>query len=573
MKVPAYEGMTLEEFVKQPYIIQFYAKTYPFFESKIRGIPFIRIGKRVRSGFAVFHLDSRRIHDLIDLIGTSYIEMYPYPMTLLGRSSLEASTVIQVQRHPALDLRGRGTLIGIIDTGIDFTKETFMFEDGTSKIRYLWDQTIEGNAPGDFLIGSEYTNEQLNRALRSNTPHSYIPSVDTVGHGTFLASVAAGREDSEYVGAAPDAELLVVKLRRMQENLSDIFLVPRSQENVFSSADIMLAIDYMLDKSYELEMPLVICLGVGTTLAGSDGFEVLEQYIDSVSKFSGVCICTAAGNESNTGHHTSGSISAVNSTYTMQVQVPQNANSFIINAFVNPPDRMSVSLKSPLGEIVPRAIAMPTHRTETSLVLERTRIEIVYFFPLSPIGDQFIHIRFFNPTPGLWDVVFHGDIILYGRVNAWLPTTGLISPGIKFLTPNPNMTIVTPSTAMGGISVGAYDDRNDSLYVNSSWGPTRRNLQKPDLVAPGVGVTGVFPMGSGTMTGTSVATAITAGACALMMQWGIVERNDISLDTSRIKSFLIRGCRRDANIEYPSPQWGYGKLDLFNTFRNLRGVL
>jgi len=93
---------------------------------------------------------------------------------------------------------------------------------------------------------------------------------------------------------------------------------------------------------------------------------------------------------------------------------------------------------------------------------------------------------------------------------------------------------------------------------------------KPELVAPGVNVSGIFPTGPGTMTGTGVATAITAGACSLLLQWGIVERNDVSLNTYRVRTYLIRGCRRDQDIRYPDPRWGYGKLDLFNTFRQIR---
>jgi subtilisin family serine protease len=577
MSEPYYEKMPLSEFMNQPYVMQVYGKTYPFFEDMIKDSPFIQIGKRVRGGFAVFHVDSRRILELVELIGTTYYEMYPDPLTLLGRPSLEASTILQVHRQQGLELRGNGVLIGIIDTGIDYTKEVFQNEDMTSKIRYIWDQTVDctndGKGPADFGFGVEYTNEQINQALLAENPYDVVSSTDTVGHGTFLASVAAGRDTGEHIGAAPDADLLVVKLRRMQEPLTNIMLIPPSVEDVYSSADVMLAIDYMLDRAYELNMPLSICIGLGGSLGGIDGFEILEQYMDVVSKYNGICICTAVGNEGNVGHHASGIVPYTNATYTTSLRVPENANSFILHTYVNSPDRMSVSLKSPLGEIVPRAIAISGQRVHTRMVLERTRIEIVYFFPLTPSGDQLIHIKFINPTPGIWEITLYGDIILYGRFNAWLPTTGLITPGIHFLTPDPYTTVLIPGTSLGSITVGAYNDIDNGLYVSSSWGPTRRLLQKPDLVAPGVDVTGVFPMGSGRMTGTSVAAAITAGACALMLQWGVVDRNDISLDTTRIKALLIRGCRRERGRQYPSSQWGYGMLDLFNSFRNLRGVI
>ena len=276
------------------------------------------------------------------------------------------------------------------------------------------------------------------------------------------------------------------------------------------------------------------------------------------------------GNESNARHHTSGIIAGRNATSNIQFRVPENADNFSVNIWVNPSDRMSASVTSPTGEILPRVPATPILSIERRLILERATIIVEYFFPLGISGVQLITVRILNPTPGIWTITLYGDIIINGRFNAWLPMTGLLSPGIEFLIPDPYTTITVPATTAGCITCGAYNDRDGSLYVNSSWGPTRVMLNKPDLVAPGVGVTGVYPMGNGIMTGTSVAAAITAGACALMLEWGIVRQNNVSLNTYRIKSFLIRGCRRDENIQYPNSKWGFGKLDLFNTFRQLR---
>ena len=569
---PSYENMSLTEFINQPYVIQLYTHNGPAFENKIRHIPYIKLGKVVRGDYAVIYMDSRRVNDLIIDMGTASIELFPEALVPLGRASLEASNIIRVQQQPHLDLRGRGTLIGIIDTGIDYTKDAFLYEDGTSKIRYIWDQSIEGNGPDDFLFGGEYTNEQINHALQTDTPYDIVPSTDTVGHGTFLASVAASRQNSEFIGAAPDADLLVVKLRRMQKFFYNRYCIPESLENAFSTADVMLAIEYMIDRARRLGMPLAICIGLDSNMSGHDGFSVLSKYISVISLLSGICICTAAGNESNASHHTSGILPEANSAYDVQIRVPVNANSFMVQIFVDSPDRMSVSLKSPLGEIIPRAIARSGAITETKLVLERSKTIVEYYFPIAA-GVQLINIKIHHPTPGIWQVTLHGDIIVHGKFNMWLPITGKISPGIQFLTPDPYVTIVKPGTSTGSITSGAYNDRDNSLYTSSSWGPTRNLIVKPDLVAPGVDVAGIYPMGNGTMTGTSAATAITTGACALLLQWGIVGQNDVSINTNGIKSYLIRGCRREPNIRYPNNQWGYGKLDLLNTFMQFRGVL
>jgi len=216
--------------------------------------------------------------------------------------------------------------------------------------------------------------------------------------------------------------------------------------------------------------------------------------------------------------------------------------------WVNRSDRMSVSITSPIGEIVPRIPAQSELFIERKLILERSTVSVRYHFPLGASGIQLINMRIRNPTSGIWTITLYGDIIINGRFDAWLHITGLISPGIEFLVPDPYITVTVPSTTEGCITCGAYNDRNGSLLAESSWGPNRVMLNKPDLVAPGVNVTGVYPMGDGTMTGTGVATAITAGACALMLQWGIVEQNNVSLNTYRIKSFLIRGCKRDQDI-------------------------
>ena len=190
-EMPSYENMSLKEFAHQPDVIQLYAKYSINLENRIRNKPYIRIGKIVHGEFAIIYADSRRYKDLLRNLGTGYVETFPAPLGLLGRASLEASTITQVQEQPYLDLQGRGVLVGIIDTGIDYTKRAFQHLDGTSKIRYVWDQTIEGNSPTGYLFGSEYTNEQINQALKTDNPYDIVPSVDTV-RTRYIFSISCG---------------------------------------------------------------------------------------------------------------------------------------------------------------------------------------------------------------------------------------------------------------------------------------------------------------------------------------------------------------------------------------------
>ncbi|MCL2342161.1 MAG: peptidase, partial [Firmicutes bacterium] len=248
------------------------------------------------------------------------------------------------------------------------------------------------------------------------------------GHGTFLASLAASSENSEYRGSAPEAEIIVVKLKQIHKFFYDYFVFPESQENAYSSADLLLAIEYMISKSGELGMPISICIGLGTNMTGHDGYSVLEEYLSRVSLITGVCICVAAGNESNAKHHASGVLEGTNSTYDVQIRVPENADSFPIGVVVGPSDRMSVSITSPTGEVIPRAPARSVAITQTRLILERTTVIVQYFFPIARSGIQYIAIKLLTPTPGIWTITLYGDIILNGRFDVWLHMTGFLTP-------------------------------------------------------------------------------------------------------------------------------------------------
>jgi hypothetical protein len=233
-------------------------------------------------------------------------------------------------------------------------------------------------------------------------------------------------------------------------------------------------------------------------------------------------------------------------------------------------DRISVSLRSPTGEVINRVPAISGYTLTTRLILENASVSISYYFPLEGSGDQITIVRLLDATPGVWTITVYGDIIINGNINAWLPITGFVSPTVEFLSSDPYNTITSPANGFGAIRCGAYNSLRSSLYPRSSWGPTRLSPDAPDLVAPGFQVGGYYPTGYGTMDGTSAATAITAGACALMLQWGIVEGNDLGFCTPVIRAFLIRGCNRTDLIEYPNPQWGYGALNLLQTFSYMR---
>jgi subtilisin family serine protease len=556
-----------------PDTIDFIVRRSDYFEAFIDAEEEAVIAQQLGEGrLALAYASPLSFQNLWDTLGASFISSISLVLGLLDRASLEAASIIQVHQQPYLDLLGRGVIVGFVDTGIDYTQPTFIYEDGASKILYIYDQTGTGTPPEGFTIGTEYTNEQINLALGSDDPYSIVPHQDNSGHGTFLASIAAGRPVGDFIGAAPAADIIAVKMRKARPFYLERFAIPPEQENAYASSALIVGIEYILRKALELNRPVAICIGVGTNQGGHDGYTILEEYLANASNLRGVCICAAAGNESQARHHMQGIVGGEDESQNIDIKVGDQAGDIYISIWNNAADRMSVSVRSPTGELVSRVPARSGTRQITNLILERSRVLIEYYYPLEGSGAQVTVVKIYNATPGIWTITVYGDIILDGSFNAWLPLTGFVSPSVEFLAAAPYITITVPATMIGGISCGAYDSVENSLYALSSWGPTRLPVMAPDLVAPGVDVGGFYPYGYGDMSGTSVAAAITTGAGALMLQWGIVEGNDPVMSTYQIRAYLIRGCNRSESLTYPNTQWGYGSLNLLQSFRLMREV-
>lgn len=271
---------------------------------------------------------------------------------LLDLSSLEETGVTRIRNIPYLDLRGEGVLIGIIDTGIDYTHKAFLKTDGTSRIVSIWDQSIQGDNPPDGLFyGTEYTMEQINIALQSSDPSSVVPSFDEIGHGTFLAGIAAGNIDldNDFSGVAPNAELVVVKLKPAKQNLRSLYLLPEDavcyQEN-----DIMLGVKYLLEVAARLNRPISICIGLGTSQGAHDTNGLLSMYLSSVTQMDGVAVVIAAGNEGNSKHHFESLMRIGTNIETVDLIVGPAEQGFTIEIWGNPPAAYTTGVAAMLLE-------------------------------------------------------------------------------------------------------------------------------------------------------------------------------------------------------------------------------
>ncbi len=514
----------------------------------------------INSTFAIVHIYmDGECQEIIQEANLSHI---PHLYGPYARGALEASGIITFHDQPYVPLLGAGVLVGIVDSGIDYNDDIFKYENNTTKIKGLWDQTImEGPEPQGFSFGTVYTEEQINEALNSDDPLSIVPSVDETGHGTFLAGMAAGRQDpnSSFVGAAPDASLVVVKLKEAKQCLRRFYLVNEDAGSVYQNTDVILGIKYITDMAQKLQMPVAVIVGLGSNQGAHDGTSIMEAYIQSLAQRNGNAIIVASGNEANLEHHFRGQFTAEDEYKNIEIKVAPNESGFTFSIWSNAPDKISLSVTSPTGEIIERIPATLTAKEEIKLLLERTVLYIEYQLSEARTGDEAIFVRMEDPTEGIWTFTLYGDLIVNGRFDVWLPRKGWINEETQFLQPDPYTTVTDPSTTIGVITVGAYNHQTGSLYLPSGRGLTRDDAQKPDLVAPGVGVVGPLTDNRfGPMSGTSVSAAITAGAAALLMEWGIVQGNDPIMDTGDVRNYLIRGATRTKARNYPNSEWGYG---------------
>ena len=496
--------------------------------------------------------------DLIDrLTEFPQIEFVEKPKRLFFAVENEkrASCIPPVQR-PSLSLTGRGVLVGIIDSGIDYANPVFRNADGTTRIRNLWDQSLSENPPEGYLIGTEFSSDQINEALRQPTieqRRQIVPSQDTSGHGTAVAGVAAGNSE-EYRGVAYESDLIVVKL-----GLPRLNGFPRT-------AELMQAIDYVIRKALEYEQPIAINLSFGNTYGAHDGNSLLEQFIqDAANRWKNV-ICIGTGNEGNTAGHVSG-ILTENEQVEIELAVQENETGLNVQIWKAYYDLVDILLEAPSGvRIGPIQEILGSQRFR----IGETEILLYYGEPSPYTIDQEIYIDFLPRTDyitsGIWRIILVPREIISGNYALWLPSESVLNKGTAFLFPSVQGTLTIPSTAFRTIGVGAYNSATMTYADFSGRGSGARI--KPDLVAPGVNVRAPIPGGSfGEFSGTSFATSFVTGSAALLMQWGIVDGNDPFLYGEKVKAYFQRGARQILGFEeYPNQVVGYGALCVEDSF-------
>ena len=494
---------------------------------------------------------------------------------LMEQSSMIESGVIRLRNQSRLNLLGKDVIIGFVDTGIDYLHEVFKDARGETRILSIWDQSDNtGTPPKEFCYGSEYSRGQINEAILSDNPYDIVPEQDEEnGHGTFMAGIAAGSIiGDDFTGAAPESSIIAVKLRQAKNVLRDFYFVNESA-NAYSETDIMLGISYLVQRAIEEEKPLVICLGVGTSYGPHTSGTPLSQMLNVISDYVQIVVVTPTGNEANARHHYQGTIMKGTETDTVELRVGENEKGFLLELWGSQPDIFSVEIISPSGETVSRIQASNEEYHRLDFIFENTVIYLYYDIVETINGNQLITMRFENPSPGIWRIRVYDNNALSGNFHMWLPITEFLSSETYFINSSPYTTLTQPSSATNPISVGAYNHRDNSIWIDSGRGYAANGVVKPEIVAPGVNVYG--PRAGGThngyttRSGTSVAAAHAAGISALLFNWQLKQNVYSTANTLDVKSLLILGAKRESGRSYPNPEWGYGAVDIYNVFASL----
>ena len=520
---------------------------------------------------------------------TSYTySAVPKLYSLLDVTSMDAAGITPAGELPVLNNQGAGVIVGFVDTGINYTDSLFRNVDGSTRIIGIWDQTNNSDNSNNIenetakpisafsaLYGTQYTAEEINLALNSDNPASIVPTRDENGHGTFLASIAAGNRDERagFSGAAPQASIAMVKLKPAKQYLRDFYLI-RDGADAYQENDIMMGVSYLYFLARKYSMPLVVCIPLGTNIGSHMGMSRLGQYLNQVSLSNGSAVITAAGNETGARHHFRAVMDADTDEVTAELRVGEREAGFSMELWAENMGAYTVGFISPTGEVA-REISVPLRGENTvSFLLEQTQITVYTQIADVSAGSQFIFMRFENPMSGIWRILIRNSLDIRETFHIWLPVRGFITDETYFLRPDPDTIITDPGNARYPITVTAYDHTKNSIYIHASRGYSLSGRIKPDLAAPGVNILGASVSGRRLtrMSGTSVSAAHLAGAAAILLNWGVLNANYPYLNTPVLKSIFVRGAQRNPALTYPNREFGYGTLNLYEAFLHLRNL-
>lgn len=516
------------------------------------------------------------------------------------------------------NLTGKGVIIGIIDSGIDWKHPDFIKPDGTSRIIAIWDYFDEsfktsngkiGSEPpkldpkGDPLGGTVYTNAQINAALEEN---GTINSADNNGHGTAVAGTAAGNgtvSKGKYAGVAPEADLLIFKTVDCDR----------------SSADFLYGAYWMATKAKSLKKPLVVNISFSSHFSTHDGKDEVEKYLNYLSQKDKVIFTVSAGNEAQYNLHAAGRFGPKRKdqqdidSKPVRVTISQERTdgAMLIGLF-DPKDEWGVVVNAATTTKLvdkdgkPLSFYVFKHNKEIKYLLGDGQNKPDWFDEFarkvisgSQIGEtkDFLILKL---PPGTYNLIGFGatEKVVNGNFDFYTQDFSIVDFGRGTVK---SEMIGSPGGAADVITVGAYNFRPN--WLNKEGTNTKFNLPvgdisdysspggkrlsdgviKPDITAPGTFTISPLSQTAGIKSeacggknmgaeagtryitesghyiswqGTSASAPFTAGVIALMLQ------KNRTLDARQVRNIFTKTAKKGGMIgAVPNPFWGYGMLD------------
>lgn len=482
----------------------------------------------------------------------------PEIFTLQETSAIDASEVNSVQLNLPLDLKGTGVTVAIIDTGIDYLNEEFCDINGKTRIKFLWDQTLKPAKGENVSFGRVYNSEEINRAIEAKknnlNPYDIVPSIDKDGHGTNMAGIVGARGVNPTIrGMTPECDFLIIKLA--QANSYNNFFP--TNVNKYNVAFIISALEYAKDYALTQNKPTVILLPLGTNNGNHKGKHILDSFIQSISQNVGIVVVSGSGNEGIQDSHVSGLLEKKGDTDSIELIIAPNQKNMLIEIWVDLPNIIDVEIISPSGETTGLIPAILNLNKKYVFTFELTDISVYYYLPEEYTGDELIRIYLRNLQEGIWRIrvtLKLGDRATY---NAWILQKGLTVPGTRFTSSDSYGTIMIPSDSPAVITAAAYNQNNNNLLAYSGVSFRNQYINNIDFAAGGVNTSTVGLNNKvDIINGTSLSAAVGAGACCLLFQWGIVNKNYPYMYAQSMKTFLSRGTLERRGDVYPNPQIG-----------------
>lgn len=533
-----------------------------------------------------------------------YTASYPKVLNDSSRVYQKVDSIHNGQSPLISSFKGEGVIMGYIDSGIDPTHGDFLNQDGTSRIIRYWDQAKpihSTRTPEKYGYGQIWNNIEIDNG-------DYSPT-GNLSHGTTVAGAGSGngRAAHKYIGMAPESQIIMIETSFSFSNWT------------LTVAD---AIDYIFAVADSLGLPAVINTSVGDYLGSHDGTDPASMIIDSLIKAkSGRIVVAAAGNSGNWDHyHLKGDVTP-DTTFTWFEVNPNSlfgTPAVFFDMWTDTADFNNVEFAFAADSQIPNnGILGRTEfftiqsllglTTEDSIMVNNQKASPVSFFCEEVNG--LYHIEAILENPDSTDYLYQFMTTGVGKYDLWsgfsiglskikndnLPNIVDYPNIIHYQIPDSLTSTVSSWTCLPSVvTVGNlanqldYIDQNGDLYtfnhtpgklsINSSKGPSRIGIQKPDVSATGDGTLSACPQhlittltnnGGNALAlegkhvrngGTSMASPVIAGIAALYLEKC---GNSTYLD---FKNDLLNSTFEDGFTgTTPNYAYGYGKVNAFKT--------